>query len=286
MKRGLLLSLLLCSLAWGQWQLPPYQKPMLGAMLDYSDPINRGLVGCWLMNEGCGNQVRDASGNGLNGTIFGCTWSATSQGTAIVNPISTHRHASLSVPSSPLLYGSGNFTILVGYQPFTQDGYGPVFSKGTSSADEYALYFSSVSPQVLTFKSDNGAGTNSSTATVISSNSFIHFAVVRNGASCRIYQNGVDTTATAGTHTTIVTASNSYVLGAYDSLESYTAHGEYYYSMFFRRALSPSEILRLYRDPWCGMARDPIDLWYAGLADALVGSIPIFIMQPIYIGAN
>lgn len=34
-------------------------KPPLGAVLDWGDPINNGLVGRWLFNEGAGNKVRD-----------------------------------------------------------------------------------------------------------------------------------------------------------------------------------------------------------------------------------
>jgi len=39
-------------------------KPPKGAMLDRGHPFSKGLVGCWLMNEGGGNKIYDLSGNG------------------------------------------------------------------------------------------------------------------------------------------------------------------------------------------------------------------------------
>lgn len=34
-------------------------KPILGAQIDWSDPLSQGLVGCWLFNEGGGSQAFD-----------------------------------------------------------------------------------------------------------------------------------------------------------------------------------------------------------------------------------
>jgi hypothetical protein len=57
------------SVASAQYQT----KPPLGAQLDWSNPINKSLVGCWVFNEGSGNLVRDLSGNGRDGTLTGAT---------------------------------------------------------------------------------------------------------------------------------------------------------------------------------------------------------------------
>ncbi len=38
------------------------QKPPLGIPVNWSHPLSRGLVGCWLMNEGSGNLTYDLSG--------------------------------------------------------------------------------------------------------------------------------------------------------------------------------------------------------------------------------
>lgn len=49
--------------------LSPSQKPPIGAKLNYGHPLAKGLIGCWLFNEGSGNKVFDYSGNGNHGTI-------------------------------------------------------------------------------------------------------------------------------------------------------------------------------------------------------------------------
>ena len=68
MIKKLLILLLLCSPVFGQWKNGI--KPMLGRQIDWSHPLARGLVGCWLMNEGGGTIVNDLSGNGNTGIIY------------------------------------------------------------------------------------------------------------------------------------------------------------------------------------------------------------------------
>ena len=51
MKR-LLVILILCLLSTATANFS--QKPMLGSQLDYTNPLARGLVGCWMLNEGAG----------------------------------------------------------------------------------------------------------------------------------------------------------------------------------------------------------------------------------------
>lgn len=45
-------------------------KPPVGIQLDFTNPINNGLVGCWIFNEGSGTVVNDLSTNGNNGTLM------------------------------------------------------------------------------------------------------------------------------------------------------------------------------------------------------------------------
>ncbi|MBW2093284.1 MAG: hypothetical protein JRI80_00210 [Deltaproteobacteria bacterium] len=44
-------------------------KPVLGTQLNHGHPLAQGLVGCWLLNEGCGDKVYDQSGNSNIGTL-------------------------------------------------------------------------------------------------------------------------------------------------------------------------------------------------------------------------
>jgi len=46
-----------------------FQKPPIGAKLNYGHPLAKGLIGCWLFNEMSGNKVFDYSGQSKHGTI-------------------------------------------------------------------------------------------------------------------------------------------------------------------------------------------------------------------------
>ena len=58
------------------------QKPPLGATIDFSHPLSRGLVGAWLMNEGGGKIVNDIARKN-NGIINGADWVPSKYGKAL-----------------------------------------------------------------------------------------------------------------------------------------------------------------------------------------------------------
>jgi len=58
-------------------------KPPKGAMINRGSNFARGLVGCWLMNEGGGNIVNDLSGNGNNLALNSCLWGAGKFGSTV-----------------------------------------------------------------------------------------------------------------------------------------------------------------------------------------------------------
>jgi hypothetical protein len=46
------------------------QKPPLGVQLNWAHPLSKGLVGCWLFNEGGGDKAYDLSGYNNHGTLM------------------------------------------------------------------------------------------------------------------------------------------------------------------------------------------------------------------------
>ena len=53
------------------------QKPPLGVQINRAHPLARGLIGCWLFNEGGGDKVYDLSGYCNHGTLNGFAFPAT-----------------------------------------------------------------------------------------------------------------------------------------------------------------------------------------------------------------
>lgn len=49
----------------------PRVKPPFGAQLDPEHPLSRGLVGCWLFNEGMGNRISDLTNPNLSAVKTG-----------------------------------------------------------------------------------------------------------------------------------------------------------------------------------------------------------------------
>jgi len=61
-----------------------HQKPLLGQQINWSHPLARGLVACWLMNEGSGNRIYDLSGNKNDGIFVADTkWVSGETGQAL-----------------------------------------------------------------------------------------------------------------------------------------------------------------------------------------------------------
>jgi len=73
-------------------------RPTVGSQIDWSDPITKGLVGCFLCNEGAGQYLIDMCGNG-NGASNGAglrwgqagTFTSILSGLAVQNTSSTSR---------------------------------------------------------------------------------------------------------------------------------------------------------------------------------------------------
>ena len=71
--KKILLTILICSLIFiptSEAKTPWTSKPPIGSQIDWSHPLAKGLVGCWLMNEGGGNVVNDIARRN-NGTNYG-----------------------------------------------------------------------------------------------------------------------------------------------------------------------------------------------------------------------
>lgn len=96
--------------------------------LENSHPNSANLIGYWKMNEGSGNQVLDASGNGNHGAITGAVWED-SDSSYIYNYDATPRITDLAVTS--LTHICVNIP-----PPFEFDGISWVDSCSTSNLNE------------------------------------------------------------------------------------------------------------------------------------------------------
>ncbi len=75
-------------------------KPLLGELVDYSNPATNGLIGAWLFNEGSGGKVADVTENGNKSTLVNMTpatdWIIDEDGHALDFSTGTTRHVKVS----------------------------------------------------------------------------------------------------------------------------------------------------------------------------------------------
>jgi len=244
-------------------------KPIRGEQLTKEHPLTRGLVGCWLFNEGAGNKVFDLSGNGNTGTLeAGTNWIVGESGYAL-NFVGGNNSDYVSTNSGAaagdVLDQTSNFTILAKFRAVDVSvNYDAIVGKRAEGADyQYELRQNASKLNVLT------TGGSVSADTTLVNNTWYTGGFTHDGANVRLYLNGLlDSTPSAKTIThknvdvSIGMAGETYDLHYWD--------GDIEWVMIYNRALSASEIALLYREPFCMFERDPIELWSA----ATLGAIP------------
>lgn len=234
----------------------PRVKPPLGTQLDWSDPINRGLVGCWLMNEGAGTIVNDLSGNGHVGAFSGNTaWTAGKYGAAISTADQSADR--IVVPGNAVgLDGFSACTILfwarnnattctVAQYLMDKSGAGPC---------PYGIYFDAAEQFVVKFV--NAAAGVGHAIRYASVNTDWHlFGAWWDGVNVNTIYDGVFGKSAALAGPMYASAHNVELCGS-GGTSAY--NGQVSHVMMYNRALTPSEIARLYREPFCVLRCRPI----------------------------
>ena len=237
-------------------------KPKPGVVIDPAHPLSRGLVGCWLMNEGSGSRVADISGYGNHGTLVnmapntqGSGWGGGKSG-GVLQFDGSNDHVRISTAGFKQTAG----TVIAIINPKTisggsdyifcyHDGSGKVFLEnesgnfriglGTSTIDTTADLLMNKSQQVgLTWSSNNYTA----------------------------YYEGMPIQSSTFSGTPASTA-EAWIGRWYAG--SYNFKGAIDLLLYYNRALPAAEMKQLYHDPFCNLLRAPIRY----VAAAPVGAI-------------
>ena len=246
-------------------------KPSIFTKLMRGHPLARGLVGCWLFNEGSGGQVFDLSGNNHPGTFVNTpTWVPGKFGPAIdfVDTDSDY----IDVLNLPEGFITPPCTVIVWLKCDVLP---------SVRGDEYTLFrYATLAHNTERYQiriEDSGANTNKLLATVSvngeTSDAFgpsaiiagrWHQAVFVSESSTvhKIYMDAVVGGTATAAFPAITTPKLQFGVNYYDVLRDYI-WGQIDIPSVYNRALCVSEIALLYREPFCMFERDPIELWAA-----------------------
>jgi len=251
-----------------------FTKPPVGSQIDWGHPLSRGLVGCWLMNEGGGKRTLNLVTKKLCALVA-------SYFSINMSDSGSHNKSNYKSPMSIIMNtGSGDgsyidvsndafrfptatseLTLLAF---FRQDNF-----NGAASFNDSSLFYTSVGNALIYFvignyvlggansgkiavlvRSDNNDGlTGVQGKTDIRTTYTPHIAVLTINAKklISLYLDG--NFEGSGTHTMTAGISGNSVVRI-GSGSKYLL-GQYYTFMMWTRALSPSEIQQLYIDPYC-----------------------------------
>jgi hypothetical protein len=187
-----------------------------------------GLVAAYGFNQGSGVQVADASGQGNTGTISSATWKTAGKfgGAMSFNGTS----AWVTVADAPSLDLTAGMTIEAWVNPTSGTGWRSVVMKEDANGLAYALYSANNASRPAGFVHTNvDQGLNGTSAVPL--NTWTHLAMTYDGATLRMFVNGVQVSSTAMTGSVIATAGalriggnaewGEYYRGAIDELRIY-----------------------------------------------------------------
>jgi len=228
----------------------PILKPIRAIQLNKSHPLARGLVACWLFNEGTGNKVFDLSGNSNAGTFQGDTsWAAGKFGSALeFDGVDDHVDLGLSTPTLGVTDG---ITILSCHKlanlTANQHIYGRGWSYGNKKGvelesvainDRYILWLGNGTDRQFLYADDNSATTD-----------WQQVVYTWDGTTIKAYVDGVKQVGER-TLSGPLDYDNTYA----DIAKGYYGaffNGQIDHVMLFNRALTAAEIAHLYREPFC-----------------------------------
>jgi len=135
-----------------------------------------------------------------------------------------------------------------------------IFTRGLDRVDGYYFYLHTTGLLRVQTNQALASQITHSTAGDIALATWYTVGFSRNGASIRLYKNGIDITATPAVHIDSLTSARSAKIGIYDDLISAPFDGKIEFLMVYNRALSEAEHLYIHNNHW-PQSEDGLVLW-------------------------
>lgn len=220
-------------------------KPQFGTQLDWTNPINTGLIGCYIFNEGTGDKVYDLSGNNNTGTLTNMSFPSTP--TSGWNPGKFGTVIAFDGTNDYILIGNKKFdyptlTISAWIRIPNNVNFSVILQSGSENTNKYT--FSIYSGSVFVISNAQAEHVVPRSNLIVPLNQYVFVCGITNPET--LYVNGILQTATI---------SLPFLCAANTSIGAETA-SEYYFKgliddvRIWNRALIPSEIQTLYTNPY------------------------------------
>ena len=231
----------------------PVRMPRFGHRVDRTDPILRGCVGWWPLNDGAGTKANDIGVGGKDATLDfgGAEWSDGSLGKSLVFTADRYFSTPYSVnPDGAYFTFSAWVKLNSSMSHYLVD-----FADSSQTSNDCLLWVSGTS---LRFgeRGDTDSGLHkNATHTISATQDWFHVVGVRSGNSLRqLYFEG---SYVAQSTNTIVNTSTTYDRIGFGCLADSTPVSSGDFQMqnvrIWDRDLTPTEVSRLYNEPWAGL---------------------------------
>ena len=234
-----------------------HQKPFLGQQINWAHPLARGLVGCWIMNEGSGDKLFDLSGNANHG-IFVNDPAWAFDGIDLDggdDDINCGNKASIRLVDPLSVFAIVNLDALA-----ESDAYDPVVCRYNSAIAKRVWWFGTHDGKgwgvYLSVDGTNHSGVAGTSNVFPSTGEKLMAGLTFDGATCYMYENGKEI------HNFIYNNSlhscdEIFQIGGYNGGNM---DGKVYATYAYKRVLTPTEISWLHREPYA-MFEQP-RLWH------------------------
>lgn len=236
-----------------------YSKPPVGALLDRTHPLSRGLIGYWLLGEGGGTRVNDSFGNnpGVLTNFSGNPWGGSPSGGRCPKLDGVDDYIDLGI-SNLLAPAALSFVIWGTFSSFT-NGYSAVFSR-IKSGTFYQFFVKSDGKIAIYVRGSGGGSSYDGTgAFTLSTGVEYCLAGTYDGTTIRGYVDAVlDNSQAYADDLSSITDINTTV-GTQLSTPSRCCDFKANNLRLYNRGLSREELIWLRAERYAGFASDGLD---------------------------
>ena len=227
-----------------------HQKPLLGRQINWAHPLAKGLVACWVFNEGSGNKVYDVASRRYDLDFFNSpTWIPGRNGDAVffVKGDSEYLEISSVTFAEPL-------TVMGWFRTDDTTSFGMIWCSAVAASTSERLmiqYRGDVGGDPLELNADGGVAAAAQTGNGFSSNVWHHFCGILAANNNRtIYLDADIANKGSDTGARGVYTPDRMAIGRECGSTPYYYDGSIDHVMIWNRVLTEDEVIWHYREPY------------------------------------